>query len=340
MNIEEEIFKRCEIDFDKLKEYGFIKQDKTYEYSKNIMNDKFKIVITVDNDSLVSGKIYDLKIEEEYLNYRSDYQVGEFVSTVRENFKELLNDIKDKCTIPKYFISKMANKVADYIFATYHDLPEFPWEKTPGAGVFRNKDNEKWYGLIMNINKNKLDRENREVEIINVKLEKSKVKEIVKKKGFYQAYHMNKEHWVSILLDGSVSFEDLVECIKESHQFTETKNSWLIPANPKYYDVINCFNDTDIIDWKQSNNIKVGDTVYLYVGHPYSSILYKCVVLEVNIPYNYQDKFLTINKIMKIKLVKRYKEGIFNFNLLKECGINAIRGPRSINEKLSKLLNK
>ena len=52
-------------------------------------------------------------------------------------------------------------------------------------------------------------------------------------------------------------------------------NSWIIPCNPKNYDVIRAFQNLKEIDWKQSvKNIDTGDKVYIYVSSPYKQILY------------------------------------------------------------------
>ena len=116
---------------------------------------------------------------------------------------------------------------------------------------------------------------------------------------------------------------------------------WIIPSNPKYYDVIHAFEEADIIDWKQGAGIKKGDTVYLYVAAPYSAVMYKCKVLETDIPYNHADKYLTIKALMKIKLQKRYAPDRFTFDVLKaEYGIYAVRGPRGIPNSLSAALKK
>ena len=116
---------------------------------------------------------------------------------------------------------------------------------------------------------------------------------------------------------------------------------WIIPSNPKYYDIIHAFDDTDVIDWKQGAGIKSGDTVFLYVGAPVSAVLYKCEVTETNIPYQYQDGNLTITALMKIRLLKRYAPDQFTFEVLKaEYGIFAVRGPRGIPDSLSAALEK
>ena len=125
-----------------------------------------------------------------------------------------------------------------------------------------------------------------------------------------------------------------------SFENSDIKGEWIVPANPKYYDVINAFNNTDTITWKQSNNIMNGDIVYLYVAKPYSAIMFKCEVLETNIPYKYKNKYLSIKNVMKIKLLKKYKQNEFTFEKLNECGIKAVRGPRSVTSNLSKELNR
>lgn len=81
--------------------------------------------------------------------------------------------------------------------------------------------------------------------------------------------------------------------------------------------------------------------IFMYVGAPVSAILYKCKVTETNIPYQYQDKNLTITALMKIKLLRRYDPSQFTFDVLKsEYGIYAVRGPRGIPNSLSEALEK
>ena len=173
---------------------------------------------------------------------------------------------------------------------------------------------------------------------------------IIQEAGIMPAYHMNKMHWVSVLLDGTVPENKVLDLIDMSFLATASAKKkekirppkeWIIPSNPKYYDVIHAFEEADIIDWKQGAGIKKGDTVYLYVAAPYSAVMYKCKVLETDIPYNHADKYLTIKALMKIKLQKRYAPDRFTFDVLKaEYGIYAVRGPRGIPNSLSAALKK
>ena len=79
--------------------------------------------------------------------------------------------------------------------------------------------------------------------------------------------------------------------------------------NPKYYYIMNAFNDTTTINWKQSNNIRKGDIIYIYIAEPYSAIMFKCEVIETGIPYKYKKSNVPIKQIMKIKLIKKIIKG-------------------------------
>ena len=69
----------------------------------------------------------------------------------------------------------------------------------------------------MNIDKSKLDSNTKgEVEIINIKT--NRVEELLNKKGFYPAYHMNKKYWITIILDESLSDKEIMELISESYE--------------------------------------------------------------------------------------------------------------------------
>lgn len=156
--------------------------------------------------------------------------------------------------------------------------------------------------------------------------------------GFYEAFHMNKRNWISIVLDNTLSDEEICRWIDNSYEMVNESIEWLVPANPKYYDIASAFNENDEIIWKQSSNIHVNDIVYLYVAKPYSKILYKCKVVEANIPYEYKDKNVSMNYVMKIKLLEKLDNRNYTFEYLNKLGIKAIRGPRKINKDISSSL--
>lgn len=345
MTIEEEIFRKTKVDLKKVLQYGFKKEKNLYRYSKNIMNNTFRVDIEINEQGNVKGKVIDPSFGDEYTNFRIEDCTGSFVGQVKEEFENLLKDIRSKCYIREAFIAEQSNRITNLIKEKYGDEPEFEWEKFPGYATFRNKNSKKWYGIIMNLDKSKLDaQESGEVEILDVKVETDKIENLLQQKGFYPAYHMNKKSWITIILDNAVSDEKIMEFVEESHSYTITNkdncNEWIIPANPKFFDIEKALKENNTIMWKQSTAIQVNDIVYLYVAEPYSSIMYKFKVLEANIPYEYKDKNLKMQKVMKIELIQRYEKGEYSFKKLKEYGINAVRGPRYMPLELSKYINK
>lgn len=228
---------------------------------------------------------------------------------------------------------------------------EYLWARHPGYGVFRHGDNQKWFGIIMDVSRSKLGLSGDEiVDILNVKLDSPLLVDLLtQQEGYFPGYHISRGNWVSILLDGTVPPEDIYGLIDKSYQVTaspQTKKAirppkeWIIPSNLKYFDSVHAFDSVHEIMWKQGAGIKKGDTVYMYVGAPVSAILYKCKVTETDIPYFRQREGLTIKALMKIRLLKRYDPSRFPFDVLKEqYRIFAVRGPRGVPEDLSADLN-
>lgn len=245
----------------------------------------------------------------------------------------------------------MRETIFAYIKKKYKVSPEYPWAKYDGNAVFRHSDNKKWFALVMGVEKDKLGLSGAEyVDVINLKIDDMMFRDIlVQQEGILPGYHMNKEHWITVLLDGTVEEAKVYDLIDVSFTATASKKKkakirppkeWIIPANPKYYDIEHAFDSAELIDWKQSSSVKVGDTVYMYVAAPVSAIMYKCKVVEVDIPYDYQDKNLTITTLMKIKLLRKYDREQFTFDRLqKDFGIYAVRGPRGVPNSLSRELN-
>ena len=222
MNIESIIFKRTNVNFELLEKYGFKKNNNEYNYSKNFLDNDFKAYIAVNSLGVLSGKIIDLQTNEEYTNIRTEIN-GSFVNKVREEYKKILLDIKDKCYETNYFISNQANRITEYIKEKYCDIPEFLWKKYEGYGVFRNKSNKKWYAIIMNIDKSKIANSSGEIEIINLKLDPKDINALLNKKGFYKAYHMNSNSWISIILDDSIKDEEIIDLINKSYDIINNK---------------------------------------------------------------------------------------------------------------------
>ena len=219
MSIESDIFNKCKVNKSALLSYGFVYENNHYIYKKMILDDlEARIMI----DDQVSGIIYDLETDDEYIIFRVSNSRGDYASQVKNEYEKLLRDIKKHCFIDTYFKSPQANRLTDLIIRTYHDDPDFPWDDD--NGVFRNPINKKWYGLIMEIDYHKLNI-NREgkVQILDIKLDQELISTLINKKGFYPAYHMNKKYWITLTLDETLSDDEIMKYIDQSHAYTIKK---------------------------------------------------------------------------------------------------------------------
>ena len=133
---EEEIFKKSIIDYDKCLKYGFVKEQDIYIYKKDILNNEFQVIITITNN-IIKGKIIEKELNEEYFNYRIENQIGEFVNNIRDEYKKILLDIKDKCTKSNTFIYPQTNRINNWIKDTFSNNPEFLWDDDKNA-VYRH----------------------------------------------------------------------------------------------------------------------------------------------------------------------------------------------------------
>ena len=245
----------------------------------------------------------------------------------------------------------MREAVIAYIKKKYKISPEYPWAKYDSNAVFRHSDNKKWFALVMEVGKDRLGLlGDGSVDVINLKIDDLMFRDmLLRERGILPAYHMNKKHWITVLLDGTVKADRVYEWIDASFLATASKKKqkkmsppreWIIPANPKYYDVVGAFEASDLVTWKQSSDIHVGDMIYMYVAAPYSSILYKCKAVEVDIPYHFSDKNLTVKNAMKVELLEKYESGVWSFERMKQFGVYAVRGPRNMPAELKREMEK
>ncbi len=116
------------------------------------------------------------------------------------------------------------NEIFDYVAKKYETEPEYLWQKFPQYAVLRNNRNEKWYAVIMNVSKEKLGLSGKEnMDIINIQCDAILMGSLLKERGYCQAYHMNKEKWITAFLDGTVSLAEIKHLIDFSYEITDRK---------------------------------------------------------------------------------------------------------------------
>lgn len=113
--------------------------------------------------------------------------------------------------------------VFQYIKKKYKVLPDYPWRRYENNAVFRHADNRKWFALVMEVAGDKVGLSDTDyVDVINLKVDDMLFRDmIIREDGIMPAYHMNKQHWITVLLDGTVKEDRVFDLIDMSFAATE-----------------------------------------------------------------------------------------------------------------------
>ena len=115
-------------------------------------------------------------------------------------------------------------ELKDYIAKTYGAAPDFPWEKSPTYEVYRHADSKKWFALIMDVPKVKLGLQSKEMaDVVNFKCDPLLIGSLRLEPGIFPAYHMSKDNWITVSLDGSVSDDKVKMLLDMSFRLTGAK---------------------------------------------------------------------------------------------------------------------
>ena len=224
MNISN-ILKNKKIDSKKLLKYGFVFSGDKYIYSTKIFNNEFLLNIEFDIANInAKSELFEISSGELYtLHFLADAE-GEFVGKIKQEYENIIEDIKSKCFETGVFEWEYTYKVIDYCKSKYGDEPEYLWEKTPRNAICRRKDNKKWYLALLSVKGDKLGLESAEIiEVINLRAYKNDIPKLLENDNIYPAYHMNKKSWFTIILDGSVNIDEIFKMIDISYQIADKK---------------------------------------------------------------------------------------------------------------------
>lgn len=109
----------------------------------------------------------------------------------------------------------------NYAHDTFNAEPEYLWSTFPEYAVLRHHDGKKWFAVVMNVPGTKPGLNTDDViDVLAVKARPEHSGSLRKKEGILPAYHMNKEHWISVILAGPLSDEEIYDLLSESHALT------------------------------------------------------------------------------------------------------------------------
>ena len=210
------------IDFKKLEEFGFKLKDNSYYYHTSLLKNQFKMSVKISLDNSIFTEIIDTETTEPYVLHLLEIKRSGYSEKVYKAYSEVLEKIKKECFEDEIFKANYTKEVINYIKNRYGDELEFLWEKSPKNAVVRRKSTKKWYALILTLSKRKLNLNSDEaVEIINLHNNPEEIEKLIDNKRYFPAYHMNKKHWCTICLDGTVELEKIYKLIDISYELVK-----------------------------------------------------------------------------------------------------------------------
>ena len=115
-------------------------------------------------------------------------------------------------------------RIMRYAQDRYSTEPEYLWAKYPNYAVFRQPASRKWFAAVMDIPRNRLELQGDDlVDVMDVKCGPLMVGSLLAQDGFFPAYHMSKSSWISVILDDTLSDEDIDPLLELSYDSVAPK---------------------------------------------------------------------------------------------------------------------
>lgn len=115
--------------------------------------------------------------------------------------------------------------ILNYIEKQYGVTPDYLWERTHENAALRHIGTKKWFGVIIKeLPRRRLGfNDDEHVDILDLKCDPLMIGSLIDGRSFLPGYHMNKEHWFTIILDGTVPAEKIFPLIDMSFELTKPK---------------------------------------------------------------------------------------------------------------------
>ena len=211
------LLEQYDIDCKRAIAYGFSRTEAGLELKKELPGVGLYAVFVIAGKSF-EVNVFDADTDEEYLPFNVLDNITGFVTGIREQVEDLVQEIKEKCLLN----SNMKLRLMKYCERKFGTEPEAPWEDSPDAYTFKTAKRNKWYALFMTIPYKSLGLVAKgALDVVNIKLPPEKVLDLIDRVHFYPAYHMNKKHWITIVLDKEVDEPLVQQLLEESYGLVE-----------------------------------------------------------------------------------------------------------------------
>lgn len=219
----QQIFSDRRADPEKLRAYGFRKTDGAYLYEQPLLSGAFTLRVRVCADG-ADACLIDAATDEPYTLFLVEDAQGSFIGEVRAAYCDALSAVVEACFAKTVFQSGYSQSVIEYARNTYGDELEFLWEKFPKNAILRRKDNRKWYAALLTVSRSKLGAfPDEEIEVLDLRAAPEAIPDMVDGKRVFAGYHMNKKHWITLPLDGTLPAEEICAMLDTSYALAKGK---------------------------------------------------------------------------------------------------------------------
>ncbi len=112
----------------------------------------------------------------------------------------------------------LLSEVSEYIRAQYNTEAERPWMRAPDYIVFRHRDNKRMFGVAVTVPFSRLGKHDETpVDIITLKVGDPLLRDILlRQEGIYPGLGFGQRDWITVILDGTVPWENVSAFIDRS----------------------------------------------------------------------------------------------------------------------------
>lgn len=216
---EDAIIGNARLNAEALIPFGFVKQGDSYLYERPIVGNAFTLKVLINETGELNTELTDNETLDTYNLYRLPNAHGEFVTSVRDAIKEVLQEIKARCYVLGAHNSDAFFFVRDHFESAYGEKLEYLWDDDENC-ILRRADNRKWYAVIMRVAFEKLGiQEEGMTSVIAFRGDPIEVDG----KTLFPGYHLNKKYWVTMVLDGRSPKEELLRRLEASRELALKK---------------------------------------------------------------------------------------------------------------------
>ena len=123
------------------------------------------------------------------------------------------------------FSNRQTKVLIDWVASQYGERLEFLWERLPDCAVWRHAGNQLWYAVLMRVSRHKITGQgNDKVDVLDLRYQRELLPDFVRhQKGVYPGWHMNKDNWISVILDETLTTDNIKTLIDNSREIAGSK---------------------------------------------------------------------------------------------------------------------